>query len=125
NREPWWWPEQGCANQVAASVAFTSMRLGGIQTPKNLPEKAILELKRQFDHRRGGWATFSNHAEKLSIETTAMALHALRAADVQDLENFAAPASRWLQDQQHIDGYWLERGAPDVVWLTVLVLDAL
>lgn len=124
-RDPWWWPEGGCANRVAASFAFASARLGNVHSSNNLPEKAVDELRRQFDHRRGGWASFSNESENLSIGTTAMALHALRSAEINDWEYFAEPASRWLWDQQHIDGYWVERGAPDVVWLTVLVLDAL
>jgi hypothetical protein len=124
-RDPWWWPEPGCANQVAASFAFANARLGNVSNRKNLSEKAVYELRRHFDHRRGGWPSFSNRPENLSIETTAMALHALRSAEIGDWEYFAEPASRWLWDQQHVDGYWVERGAPDVVWLTVLVLDAL
>jgi hypothetical protein len=122
-RDPWWWPEPGCANQVAASIAFASARLG--RSSSTLCEKAIYELRRHFDHRRGAWASFSNKAETLSVETTAMALHALRSAEVDDWEYFSSPASQWLWDQQNVDGYWVERGAPDVVWLTVLVLDAL
>jgi hypothetical protein len=48
----------------------------------------------------------------------------LGCAEIPDWEHFASPAAQWLWDQQHVDGYWVERGSV-VVWLTVLVLDAL
>jgi hypothetical protein len=118
--DPWWRYDMGSANQVAASFAFASARLGNVRSPTTLCEKAVYELRRQFDHRRGGWPAFSTEPENLSIGTTAMALHALRSAEIDDWEYFASPASQWLWDQQHVDGYWVERGAPDAVWLTTL-----
>jgi hypothetical protein len=90
-----------------------------------LYEAALYELRRHFDSRSGGWPDFSNKTGTLSVEVTAMALHALKVADVPDWEHYASPAAQWLWDQQHQDGYWFERGSPDPVWLTVLVLDAI
>ena len=54
-----------------------------------------------------------------------MALYALRLAGVDDWRHFADPAREWLWTQQQPDGYWLEKGTPDPVWLTVIVLDAI
>jgi hypothetical protein len=90
-----------------------------------LYEPALHELRRHFDARTGGWPNLSNTTGTLSVEATAMALHALSAADIQDWEHYASPAAQWLLDQQQPDGYWIEPGSPDPVWLTVLVLDAI
>jgi hypothetical protein len=90
-----------------------------------LYEPALYELRRHFDARSGAWPDFSNKTGTLSVEVTAMVLHALKVADVPDWEHYASPAAQWLWDQQHQDGYWFERGSPDPVWLTVLVLDAI
>jgi hypothetical protein len=124
-KHPWLWSERdfGSAIRDAASFVFASARAGN--TRSELYEPALHELRRHFDARSGGWPNFSNESGKLSIQATAMALHALGAAGVPDWEHYASPAAQWLWDQQHHDGYWFERGSPDPVWLTVLVLDAI
>ena len=123
-RHPWLWSHEdfGSAIGHAASFVFANARGGGARS--ELYEQALYELRRHFDARIGAWPDFSNPGT-LSAEATAMALHALRVADVSDWEHYASPAAQWLWDQQHQDGYWFERGSPDPVWLTVLVLDAI
>jgi hypothetical protein len=124
-KHPWLWsdPNFGSAIEDAASFVFANARAGGVRS--ELYEPALHELRRHFDARSGGWPDFSNKAGMLSIQATAMALHALNVANVPDWEHYASPAAQWLWDQQHHDGYWFERGSPDPVWLTVLVLDAI
>jgi hypothetical protein len=124
-KHPWLWsnPNYGSAIEDAASFVFASARAGSVRS--ELFEPALHELRRHFDARSGGWPDFSNKAGTLSVEATAMALHALNVADAPDWEQYASPAAQWLWDQQHQDGYWFERGSPDPVWLTVLVLDAI
>jgi hypothetical protein len=124
-KHPWLWCDQrfGSGIEDAASFVFASGRAGSAHS--ELYEPALHELRRNFDARSGGWPDFSNKAGTLSIQATAMALHALKVADVPDWEHYARPAAQWLWDQQHHDGYWFERGSPDPVWLTVLVLDAI
>jgi hypothetical protein len=124
-KHPWLWSVQnfGSAIEDAASFVFANARAGS--TRSELYETALHELRRHFDARIGGWPDFSNKTGTLSVQATAMALHALHVAGVPDWEHYASPAAQWLWDQQHHDGYWFERGSPDPVWLTVLVLDAI
>jgi hypothetical protein len=122
-----WWRTDGleCAIHDAAAIIFAHARLGTTLDSLQLVERATDDLRRFFNHRVGAWPAFSGQPEKLSIESTAMALHALRLRSVDDWEHFAGPAQTWLWAQQHPDGYWFENAAPDPVWLTVLVLDAI
>src|SRR6516164_5272288 len=123
-----WWRNDGnleCAIHDAAAIIFAHARLGSAADSAPLVERATDDLRKFFNHRVGAWPAFSGRPEKLSIETTAMALHALRLRRVDDWEHFATAAHTWLWAQQHPDGYWFENAAPDPVWLTVLVLDAI
>ena len=112
-RHPWLWSDQNFGSAIghAASFVFASARTGSARS--ELYEPALYELRRHFDARGGGWPDFSNKTGTLSVEVTAMALHALKVADVPDWEHYASPAAQWLWDQQHQDGYWFERGSPD------------
>ena len=122
-----WWRTDGleCAIHDAAAIIFAHARLGAPRGSLQLVERATDDLRKFFNHRVGAWPAFSGQPEKLSIESTAMALHALRLRSVDDWEHFAGAAQTWLRAQQHLDGYWFENAAPDPVWLTVLVLDAI
>lgn len=122
-----WWRHDGnleCATYDAAAIAFAYLRTNA-DDESQVVERAIDDLRKSFDHDRGAWPAFSGEPERLSIELTAMALHALRVANVDDFSQFANPAVSWLWSQQHVDGYWFENAAPDPVWLTVLTLDAI
>jgi hypothetical protein len=114
----------GCATHEAASLAFASLRTG---TPdiNGIIERALDDLRQSFDHKSGAWPAFSRQPNRLSVESTAMAIHAFREASVEDFDQFSGPAKEWLWSQQTSDGCWFERAAPDPVWLTVLTLDAL
>jgi hypothetical protein len=60
-----------------------------------------------------------------SVESTAMALHALAVAKPPGWSRMAALASDWLWSVQQENGAWIEPGAPSPAYLTVLVLDAI
>jgi hypothetical protein len=115
----------GYAIHDAAAIVFAHARTPRSVFPTELLHAAIDDLRKSFNHEQGAWPAFSAQPNKLSVESTAMALHALRAASVPDWSQFAEPAKAWLWSQQHADGYWFENAAPDPVWLTVLALDAI
>jgi hypothetical protein len=116
----------GIATHDAAAFAFAHLRIHRDDAAVNdLVQAAINDLRQLFNHESGAWPAFSGQPNRLSIESTAMALHAICLADASDREQFAEPAKEWLFTQQHADGYWFEQMSPDPVWLTVLVLDAI
>jgi TIR domain len=117
--------ESGTAVLTAASIVFAHKRIVKEAKTSELIARGIDALRKSFNHEIGAWPRFSNDDSKMSVSATAMALHALRLASIEDWSHFAAPAANWLRSQQDEDGYWSENGSPDVVWLTVLVLDAL
>ena len=124
---PWWRNDGnlGCARHDAAALIFPHARVRPSNTAPGYVARAVDDLRKYFDHDRGAWAAFSGRPDKLSVEFTAMSLHALCAAGVNDWNQFAGPALAWLWSQQQDDGNWHEDAAPDPVWLTVLVLDAI
>lgn len=81
-------------------------------------------LNRLFRERvDGAWCTRLYDSEA-SIESTAMALHALALAKPFGWKFVAELGRDWLWSQQETDGDWRE-GLKDPVYLTVLVLDAI
>lgn len=123
--EPPWWDVHGhfgCHLIQASALAFASVRLGGTRT---FVEAAVKDLRLHFNSEIGAWPTVSAHPEQLGVGATALALHALKLSDAEDFEFYGKLATAWLRSKQHADGYWIEAGAPDAVWLSVLVLDAL
>lgn len=73
---------------------------------------------------QGAWHDFSNDADA-SIESTAMAVHAMALAQPGSWPRIAARARDWLESVQQDDGSWTEPGTPGPTYLTVLVLDAI
>jgi hypothetical protein len=123
-----WWRNDGnleCAIHDAAAIIFAHARLGAPSKSFLIVERATNDLRKFFNHEVGAWPAFSGRPDRLSVESTALAVHALRLVGADDWEYFAGMAQVWLWEQQHADGYWFERAAPDPVWLTVLVLDAI
>jgi hypothetical protein len=107
----------------AAALAFCSTRLPTSEANKATVAEAIGTLeKHQLDV--GAWAHTNDSAEP-SIETTAMAVHAITSVGHPRSRQIASHATRWLVQQQDPAGYWVEESSPDPVRLTVLVLDAL
>jgi hypothetical protein len=109
----------------AAAIVFAHARVRKGQDTPSYVEEAVEDLRKYFDYQKGAWPAFSGQPTRLSVESTAMALHALYLAKVRDWDQFARPARSWLLSQQDADGYWFEPAAPDAVWLTVLVLDSI
>ncbi len=70
----------------------------------------------------GGWRNWAGDPE-LSIEATAMALHALALAQPTTWKSVAEKGQEWLWSKQAGDGAWYEDENP--TYLTVLVLDAI
>lgn len=62
--------------------------------------------------------------DRPSIETTAMAVHALALVKPDGWQRAVRRAAKWLMTKQE-NGHWVERAMPDPVYLTVLVLDAI
>ncbi len=109
------------ADNVAclSAIMFSEHQL---QLASNREAEAIKSILREYNN--GAWRTWPDD-ESPSIETTAMAMHALGVKQPLGWKHMLAGASSWLLDQQNPEGYWDEPGAPDPVYLTVLVMDAL
>ena len=103
----------------ASAIVFGERRL---QRPTSLSDEAIATIQRHYDN--GAWSVWTREPTP-SIEATAMAMHALALVRPRGWEHMMAGASSWLLHVQHEDGYWVEAGTPDAVFLTVLVMDAL
>lgn len=107
----------------AATIAFSGGILLSRKNNKTLVEKALnLLLKHQENN--GGWKCWSSD-EYVSIEITAMVIHALAINKPRGWEIAVSRAKDWLLSIQDRSGYWYDEGCPDVVYLTVLVLDAI
>jgi hypothetical protein len=90
---------------------------------KELTREAVgLLAKRQL--ASGGWSDWTS-SSKASIETTAVAVHAIAASGAPRSKEMMRSAAIWLMDQQDPAGHWAEESCPDPAYLTVLVLDAL
>jgi hypothetical protein len=72
----------------------------------------------------GGWSDWTSSREA-SIETTAVAIHAIATSGAPRSKEMMRSAAKWLIEQQDPAGYWAEASCPNRVYLTVLVLDAL
>lgn len=90
---------------------------------KELTREAV-GLLAKYQLASGGWSDWASSSEA-SIETTAIAVHAIAASSAPRSKEMMRSAATWLIDQQDPAGYWAEESCPDPVYLTVLVLDAL
>ena len=104
--------------RYVSAIVFAEYRL---QQTSGLMGKAIATL--QNANENGFWPIWT-HASEPSIETTAMAMHAMAMTQPRGWEGALAEASNWLADSSNAEGYWTEPGT-DPVYLTVLVMDAL
>lgn len=107
----------------AAIIAFVDKILLSPNNNTPLVEKALnLLLKHQ--ENSGGWKCWSTD-DDVSIEITAMVIHTLVLTKPRGWEIAVSRAKDWLLSIQDRSGYWYDEGCPDVVYLTVLVLDAI
>jgi len=103
----------------ASAIVFAEHRL---HYESGFKDEALAAIQGHCDNC--SWPRWTDRAIP-SIEATAMAMHALGVARPMGWELMMAGARSWLMTKQHEDGFWQEHGAPDLVYLTVLVLDAL
>jgi hypothetical protein len=83
----------------------------------------MVDVLQRGQDTTGAWRDWAGDPE-LSIESTAMALHALALARPDRWERSAKKGRDWLWSRQQDDGAWREE-AGDSLYLTVLVLDAI
>ena len=127
-QRPWTTPEQS-ASQIehhlahASAIVFGHYRLPSPNTDSQLLQAAV-ELLCKHQESNGAWRTLTTD-DDVSIESTAMALHALALAEPPGWPRIAQRGRKWLWSVQGEEGFWTESGTPGSVYLTVLVLDAM
>jgi hypothetical protein len=106
-----------------AALCLGRLMLGSkAQTTETL-DYALASLQKA-QHEEGYWPYWSAD-ESGSVETTAVAVHALALARPDGWKRNVDQGAQWLYQQQHRGGYWQTDACPDPSYLTVLVLDAL
>jgi hypothetical protein len=108
---------------LASAIVFCHHRVKSSGVQAELLRQATDTICKHQDSS-GGWPTWSNDSAP-SIESTAMALHALALAKPADWPRVAAQGRDWLWSVQAEDGTWIEEGTAGPTHLTVLVLDAI
>ena len=106
----------------ASAIVFAHYRLPSDHLSSEVIQQAVNTLSK---HQGGNGAWRSSGGPEPSIESTAMALHALALAQPIGWGRIAAGVRDWLWSVQQEDGSWTEQGAPGPAYLTVLVLDAI
>ena len=107
----------------ASAITFAHYRLNSRNSDAELVDQAVAMLCRQ-QGPNGAWRTQTSDPD-VSVESTAMALHALALAQPPGWRRIATHARDWLWSKQQDDGSWIEPGSSGAVHLTVLVLDAI
>jgi len=126
--EPWMFRADGSGSveehfSHASTIVFAHHRLNLVHSDPELMQQAVDTLCKMQD-ANGAWHNFSSDADA-SIESTAMAVHALAHAQPGGWPRIAARARDWLWSAQQEDGSWTEPGTPGPTHLNVLVLDAI
>lgn len=107
----------------ASALVFANYRLRHTNCNYGLIKEAVQTILK-FQNENGSWCCWAD-GEQPSIEASAMCIHALAIAQPHGWEMVASRAAAWLLSSQDPSGYWVDLGAPDQVYLSVLVLDAL
>lgn len=110
-------------NEYLSHLVFCALQIRGTRTRSPLIRRGVTELVRQ-QHSSGGWTCWESDKQP-GVEATAKAIHALCLARPPGWKRAVEHARRWLLQHQHAHGCWRDATAPDVTYLTVLVLDAL
>lgn len=120
-------PEGGAVTDVhipyAATIPFATHRLYSYSERNELVGQA-LETLLKYQSPDGWWPCWAE-MKKPSIEATAFALHALASFKPRGWKIAVSSAQKWLWSVQEKSGCWSDPGAPDDVYLTVLVMDAI
>lgn len=109
--------------EYASSIAFCNSILRKQESNMELVEKALNFLQKN-QLQNGAWATDSRQKSG-SILSTAIAIHAFCINKPRGWEITVSRAVEWLLSMQDNEGYWFEYNSQSVVYLTVLVLDAI
>jgi len=106
-----------------ATIPFANYRLYPDPEEHNLVAQA-LEALLKYQSSAGWWPCWAK-TKKPSIEATAFAIHALANFKPRGWKIAASSAQNWLWSVQEKSGCWYEPAAPDPVYLTTLVMDAI
>jgi len=109
---------------AAASLVFSNLILQPNKINDALVLAAISTLQKQ-QNEDGSWPFWAAENEEPSIEATAMAMHAIALSRPSGHERMLSLGREYLLGHQNRSGHWDDRGSSDVVYLTVLVLDAI
>jgi hypothetical protein len=107
----------------ASWLLFSNFRLRGRDYNQELVCDGLEEVLRHQDEN-GAWRVMADDREP-SIETTAVAIHALALGKPMGWQRAVQLAVDWLWKAQDKAGCWVEDGCPDPAYLSVLVLDAI
>jgi hypothetical protein len=114
-------PLIGTHNGLAANLAFSASVLDG--KPSSTASQAADELVRG-QNAEGWWSAWA-HNPVASVDITARALLAIAALRPRGHQRAISVGLEWLRQNQTESGYWFDRGQPDAVFVTVLVLEAI
>jgi len=106
----------------AAAIVFANLRVRSSQPNDSLIRLATEVILKAQDED-GAWHCWADSHP--SVEATAMCLHAVALWRPRGWERAGRKGVKWLWSKQERSGCWLDRGSPDPVYLSVLVLDAL
>jgi len=107
----------------ASSIVFANLRIRSDQPSSDLVQQALGTLLKEQDED-GAWRCWADDRYP-SVEASAMSLHAITMGKPRGWKRAAAKAAEWLWSVQEKSGCWADPAAPDPIYLTVLVLDAL
>ena len=107
----------------ASAIVFAHHRLTPPDSDPKLVQRAV-DVLCKMQGANGAWHNFSSDTD-VSIESTAMAVHAIALSQPGSWPRIAERAREWLGSVQQDDGSWTEPGTPGPTYLTVLVLDAI
>lgn len=108
---------------IAATLFAAQMTACQFVSAEMLEESLKMLLQQQS--RDGGWAHSQRMRNKLSVLSTAVAIHALAALKPSGWHEIAKRAVAWLKKVQNGYGFWSDIHFRNHVYLTVLVLDAI
>jgi nucleoside phosphorylase len=107
----------------AATIPFVNHRLYPGSAGNKLVGQA-LEALLKYQSPDGWWPCWTD-SKGPSIEATAFAIHALATFKPRGWKIAASSAQNWLWSVQEKSGCWSDPVAPDPVYLTALVMDAI
>jgi hypothetical protein len=126
DRDPWVFETDSARNidiAYASALVFSHYRLNPAESASAQVHHAVDAICRYQDESSGPWPdlTLDSGRSKGSVESTAMALHALALARPAGWPRISQDARLWLWSVQKASGFWRERGTPGDAFLSVLV----